>query len=140
MSYNESKMNFIFDSKDCFLIEKCQTYQAINNENVKIADFVVLFKGSLLIIEAKSSSPNPNNKNDFNKYISEIYEKLLNSILLFFGIKIKRPYSTASILPISLKKLNLDVKVKLLLIINGHRDDWLSPLNDRLNIEFISVL
>ena len=93
----ESGMTFgPYPDGHCFYIEKCAVVDKINknarkSEGVQIAEFLLLTLENELpiiwVIEAKSSSPQPNNQIDFDGYIKEIREKhsllSLNFLMLF---------------------------------------------------------
>ena len=77
-------MDFKFEEANIFHIEKSGVYQQVG-KNVKICEFIVKLKGKILFIEAKNSFSNPQ-KETFDKNIHDIYQKILNSLLLYSGI------------------------------------------------------
>lgn len=141
----ESGMNFgPFDDGFCFHIEKSATIKNINKnarnaEGAQIAELLLLVLENELptiwIIEAKSSSPQPSNKMDFDSYIGEIRNKLSNSLSLFFALYLKRhplPASESE-LPENFQQTNISAaSFNLVLIIKGHNEEWLPPLQDAL--------
>jgi hypothetical protein len=122
----------------CFYIEKSATYQKFPSEDkehgVKIAEFLLLRQDSLTvwIIEAKSSSPHPKTQPNFDGFIEEIREKLTNALTLFVATHLKR-HSTWEELPNLFQTLDLSkARFSLILVIKGHQEAWLPPLQDAL--------
>jgi hypothetical protein len=136
----ESGMTFSFNENDLFHIEKCATFSAMS-QGVKIVEFIVNQSERLVFIEAKKSSPKPDKDNvDFDIFITEIYEKFQNSLLLYIGLMLSRPFSTQSIIPKnhSINQLK-HAKIQFYLIINGHKDEWLPPIDEALNLRLKAV-
>ena len=142
-SIEESGMSFgPFNEDYLFHIEECATIKNINKsakkaEGVQIAEFLLLTLKNELptiwIIEAKSSAPQPSNQTDFDNYINNIRDKLSNSLLLFFAIYLKRHIATESELSENFQQTNMSAaSFNLILIINGHNEEWLPPLQDAL--------
>ena len=88
----ESGMTFgPYPEGRCFYIEKSSCYAAIR-EHVKMAEFLLLRTSHgnqvIWVVEAKSSAPrpetqpNPGTKQDFDIFIAEIREKLINAFSL----------------------------------------------------------
>ena len=87
----------------------------------------------LWIIEAKQSSPQPGNLAKFTDFIGEICEKLSNALALGVASILKRHVSAAAELPDKFKTLDLSsVRIRLILVVNGHQRSWLPPLQDAL--------
>jgi hypothetical protein len=123
----ESGMTFgPYEDGCCFRIEQSDTYRAIQ-DSVQIAEFLLLVtqaKNSpvIWIVEAKSSSPKPQTQPDFNKFIGEIRDKLVNALMLGVACMLKRHSQAQVELPDSFKTIDLaTVGFRLVLIINGHR-------------------
>ena len=141
----ESGMRFgLYSEEHCFHIEKSDLYQKIR-ENVKIAEFL-LYRGIkdnqpiVWIVEAKSSSPQPSNQLNFDNFIQEIQEKFFNTLLLYISIKLKRhdiPHQFSNLFQdIDLKKTNFC----FILVIKGHKEAWLPPLQDALTKELRPIV
>ena len=131
----ESGMTFgPYPEGHCFYIEKSETYQKIN-EGVKIVEFLLLRsqdKCIVWIVEAKKSSAHPENKSDFDEFILEIKQKFTNALTLTVATCLKR-HSTWGELPNSFQTLDLKkVDFRLILVIKGHPQAWLPPLQDAL--------
>jgi len=130
----ESGMKFDpYPEGHCFYIEKSETYLKIQ-EGVKIAEFLLLHsqdESIVWIVEAKQSSPRPENQK-FDGFILEIQEKLTNALTLTVTTCLKR-HSTYEELPNSFQTLDLKkASFRLILVIKGHQEAWLPPLQDAL--------
>ena len=134
----ESGMEFEFEEEDIFHIEKSKIYKRIS-DGVQIAEFELKRKNnSIWIIEAKSSSPQPSNKDKFDKYISEICSKLVNTISLTVAILINRHTDEQNEISEKLKSLLINgCDIKLILVIKNHKEEWLPSLSDALNQNII---
>ena len=136
LSFTESGMTFgPYAEADCFCIEKCATYVAIQ-DRVKMAEFLLIREKPeeplcVWIVEAKQSSPQPKTQPEFDGFISDIKDKLTNGLSLCFASVLKRHPKTLAELPDKFKNLDLStVGFRLVLIINGHQKAWLPPLQD----------
>jgi hypothetical protein len=131
----ESGMTFgPYPEGHCFYIEKSETYQKIK-EGVKIAEFLLLHSQDdsiVWIVEAKQSSPRPETQPNFDDFLLEIQEKLTNALTLSVATCLKR-HSTYEELPNSFRTLDLEkASFRLILVIKGHQEAWLPPLQDAL--------
>ncbi|MDY6991664.1 MAG: hypothetical protein SVR94_03525 [Pseudomonadota bacterium] len=117
----------------CFYIEKSKIYKSIQKD-VKIAEFLLLRSSQdIWIIEAKSSTPRPTTKQNFDEFIEEICQKLLHALFLTVAICLGRHQLASEEFPEQFKTLDLAiVNFRLVLVINRHRDEWLSPLKENL--------
>jgi hypothetical protein len=136
ISFTESDMTFgPFAEADCFCIEKCATYVAIQ-DSVKMAEFLLIRETAVAspcvwIVEAKKSSPR--NQPKLDGFIAEIKDKLTNGLSLCFASVLRRHPSTFPEWPDKYKKLDLaGADFRLVLVINGHQKAWLPPLQDAL--------
>jgi len=127
----ESGMKFgPYSEHECFRIEKSKIYEKIQ-ENIKMAEFLLLRSKKIWIVEAKQSTPNPVTQPDFDDFIKEVHEKLSNALSLGLAICLKRHPN--EILPQAFQELNLaNVDFRLVLVVNGHPKSWLPPLQDAL--------
>lgn len=131
----ESGMTFgFYPEGHCFYIEKSATYQKIK-QGVKIAEFLLLHSQDdsiVWIVEAKQSSPRPETQPNFDDFLLEIQEKLTNALTLSVATCLKR-HSTYEELPNSFQTLDLEkASFRLILVIKGHQEAWLPPLQDAL--------
>lgn len=140
MTIIESGMTFgPFAKEDCYYLEKSTIYQQIQ-QDVKIAEFLLLRTNkatghsAVWVIEAKSSAPAPNNQERFDEYLEEIRAKLTNALILGVATCLHRHPNADLELPDSFKTLNLTaIHFKLVLVINGFKDEWLVPLQEALS-------
>jgi hypothetical protein len=144
-SFIESEMTFgPYPDGDCFRIETSDVYQAIQ-QNVQMAEFLLLraeegMPPTVWIVEAKQSSPRPETQPNFDEFIGEIRDKLSNALGLGIASILKRHPLADAELSDQFKNLGLDAAdFRLVLIINGHDEAWLPPLQDALRKELNSV-
>ena len=135
MEFVESNMLLSFNGQDVYRIEQADIVQT--KGDIKVCECFALIKGRLLLIEAKSSSPRPENKEDFDKYISEISQKFLDTLLLFNALTIGRHGNEEKgKLSNNLQNVPLkDVEYALYLIVHGNKDEWMIPIQEALKIK-----
>lgn len=133
---NESGMTFgPYPDGHCFFIEKSRLYQCIQ-DHVQMAEFLLLKNNrdgepNLWVVEAKSSSPRPDTRPNFEEFIVEIRDKLVNAVSLTIAACLGRHGGENEEIPGPFQEVDLaNVGVKLVLVINGHRNDWLPPLQE----------
>ncbi len=127
----ESGMTFgPFPEELVFPIEHSTTHQKAG-KGIRSVEFLYLQpEKKLLFIEAKSSSPRfETDAEKFDRFISEITEKFLHSFDLYTASKLGRYSGLGGVLGTC---SDADIKFKFILIINGHLDNWLLPLQDEL--------
>ena len=133
----ESEMTFgPYPAGTCFYIEKSQCYERIR-EGVQIAEFLLLKEqgtaSTVWVVEAKSSSPMPATQPNFSNFIDEIRTKLTNGFLLAVAARLERHPLADRELPDAFKALNLQAQgFRFVLVIKGHKQDWLAPLQSAL--------
>ena len=126
----ESGMNFgPFAQDECFHVERSKVYEAIQ-DGVKMAEFLWLRTNNstsnnnptIWIIEAKSSSPHPDNSpGKFEEFIDEIKQKLINALSLGLASVLARHPQAEQELPCAFKTINLSrVQVKFVLVLKDH--------------------
>jgi hypothetical protein len=139
---NESNMSFgPFTCENLFYIEQSNTYKAIM-DNVQIAEFVHLQDGNRIrIIEAKSSAPHPGNKVDYDSYIDEIRDKLINAFSLTMASILRRHPNTYNEIPGPIQNLDMSkADFCLILVIHGHEESWLPQLQESFNSIFYTFI
>ena len=102
-----------------------------------MAEFLLLRRNGdnpvIWVVEAKSSSPCLENQPNFDDFIAETREKLINAFSLGWACCLKRHSKAEEELPEEFKELCLpQVDVKFVLVINCHPDEWLSPIKNAL--------
>ncbi len=143
----ESGMEFVVQPGNYFKIESCPTMQTLN---VKTCDFVIARKSGVqtrvFIIEAKSSAPKPaendaSQKEPWEKFLQNIYEKMINTLLVFIGLKVGRHYSQLSDLPNTLAKTALsDLLITPCLVLKEHPEHALFQVSDALKIKMQPIV
>lgn len=136
----ESEMRFgPFAGERLFRIEQCEVYLGLSGGGVKIADFLrIRYKDNgtaqMQIVEAKSSSPQPENTSPFGTYCDDILQKWINAFALTVSMRLGRhTIRGLEQLPRTFQDVDLTgLDVLFVLVIRGHREEWLSPLKDRL--------
>ncbi|MEI8080061.1 MAG: hypothetical protein WCH61_10590 [bacterium] len=102
-----------------------------------MVELLLLNKSKVLLVEAKQSSPKPDNQPDFRDFMTDIREKMTNALSLFMGARLGRYGALAkSELPSDLAIVDLaQSQFRFVLIIKGHKAEWLGPLQEELNLE-----
>lgn len=123
-----------FEANRLLHLEKSPLYTALG-KGVKIADFAILRgipdKATLVIVEAKSSSPRPGSGDDFEQYVAAVASKLCNSLDLIAATVLGRHTGRTQGLPIEFLSADLStVRVALVLVVRGHPPEYLPPLQD----------
>ncbi len=133
----ESSMLFgPYEEGHCFHIEASPCYQRIKKD-VRMAEFLLLKTRKndhpvILVVEAKSSSPVPEKHSNFQTFIQEIKAKLANALMLGIAVCLQRHPDAH--LPSAFRTLALNTAdFGFVLVINGHKKDWLPPLQEALS-------
>jgi hypothetical protein len=141
----ESGMTFgPYPAEQCFYIEKSDCYRQIQ-EGVQMAEFLLLRQQeqgpTVLVVEAKSSSPRSETQPNFAEFIDEIRSKLTNGFLLAVAARLQRHPAAATDLSESFKALDLQsLGFRFVLVINGHKQEWLPPLQSALSLALKPVV
>ena len=125
---NESGMNFYYDTDETFLCE-----QFIKNTNIKYiksVEFIRLYKEYIVLVEAKTSAPNPNHSEDFIKFIESLSQKAIDSFSLFMSLLLHRRegYIERKIGSIDYS----NAKFRFFVVIKNHEDDWCIQIKEEL--------
>ncbi len=137
-----------FQKETVFHIENSRLYSHVNRGegSVPTAEFLLLHRlessstaPSLWIVEAKSSAPRPGNKEDFGTFIQGINAKLASSLILIIAAFLGR-HPSHNDLPMSFLTQNYSsISIKLILVLRGHKKEWLEPISDALQKTFKST-
>lgn len=134
---NESGMTFgPYPAEQCYYIEKSKCYAALQ-EGVQMAEFLLLRQQengpTVWVVEAKSSSPRPETQPNFGAFIDEIRNKLTNGFLLAVAARLRRHPEAETELSQAFSALDLKMLgFRFVLVINGHQQAWLPPLQSAL--------
>ncbi len=121
----------------CFYIEKSNTYADIQ-QGVQMAEFLLLKIENgrppvVWVVEAKSSTPRPETQPNFDAFITSMREKLVNAFSLGWASCLQRHQQSDTELPQPFKALDLSqAGVRFVLVINGHQEAWLPPIQEAL--------
>lgn len=146
VAITESGMIFgPYPEGECFPLEKSTCYGNIR-KGVQMAEFLLLRQKPgqapvVWIVEAKSSSPKPETQPHFAQFIDEIRSKLTNGLLLGLAACLQRHPAAADELPPPFKELNLqESSFRFVLVINGHQQQWLVPVQEALALALKPVV
>jgi len=133
VEFTESEMEFSYPEKDCYRIEHSRTYSALGS-GVKICECVVRKDDRILFVEAKSSFAYAKEEGRFQKELADIQEKFMNTVQVYIGLLVDRPYSHSDTLPPGLMGDSVrKAPMKCYLIIRRYDGDALQSVDDALN-------
>lgn len=142
----ESGMTFgPYAEGECFYVEKSECYRLVK-DGVQMAEFLLLRQRQgqapvIWVVEAKSSTPKPETQPNFTEFIDEIRVKLTNGFLLGVAARLRRHSVAEDELSDSFKKVDLQsLGFRFVLVINGHKAEWLAPLQDALSLALKPVI
>jgi hypothetical protein len=132
MEFVESNMMFSCSDKDTFPIEKSDIVN--DYDSLKVCEFFAMINGKLTMIEAKSSSPQPRNKEKFDEFIAEIGQKFIDTLLMFNAIMLERHEKNYKYeFPDSIKMQDIGkLRYALYLVVHGNETEWMIPIQDAL--------
>ena len=132
MEFVESNMKFSCPDNDSFPIEKSDIMS--DYDSLKACEYFAMINDRLTMIEAKSSSPQPKNKAEFDEYIADIGQKFIDTLLMFNAIMLDRhgkDYKAG--FPSNIQSQNISkVRYALYLIVHGNETEWMIPIQDAL--------
>ncbi len=138
VTIRESGMSFgPFESEDCLQLEASPLYARIQ-QGTKMAEFALRRVNSeadeLWIIEAKQSVPNVDpNPGNFNDFIEEIRDKLINGLHVVFAIWLKRHSTADTGVSAVFQAMGINQPaVRCILVIRGVPNDKLPPIQDAI--------
>lgn len=125
---SESNMVFLCDDERTFLCEKYVNTNSI--QHIKSVEFILKDRSRIFLVEAKTSVPNPENSENFKKYIDDISNKAIDSFSLLLSAVMKRRNIDicSEILHADYAKINFH----LLLVIKNHKKEWCPPVQSGL--------
>lgn len=135
-TFKESGMTFTFEDDSWYHVEHSPLHS--QTEGFMTCECIVKLHDKVTLIEAKSSTPRPENAKKFDTFISGITKKFSDTIAFYHAAMLRHDDE-----PIGeeLKSANLkDVDYQLLLIIHGHKPEWLPPVMDALKSELRHIL
>lgn len=142
MEIEESGMSFLTDEGNSYYVETSEIFNKIKAKGVKICEYVELKGNKIIFVEAKTSAPNPQSNaadgnEKFENYIQSICAKFVNAATILVAGVFKRRVDIRSDIPKTYTASKLQQwEYRCLLVIKGHRREWLPPVQDALNREF----
>ena len=132
MEFIESFMKFSFADEDLFYMEKDPLI--VETDGIKACECVVLINPNVALIEAKSSTPHPNNEEAYNAFFEDIRQKFSDSIRLFSEMKNGSKGEEVRLrIPANLlSDVTSPSEYRIFLIVHGHQLDWLGGLQETL--------
>lgn len=89
-------------------------------------------------MEAKCSTPRPQSIEQFGQFICDITDKFVHSMIFYNAVMLRHQ---EEMLPEVIKKVDLrTVRYSFVLIIHGHKLEWLPPLMDALRSKMRDML
>lgn len=138
----ESEMKFgPYEAEKLIHIEVHPEYVKVQ-QGMHISEFLYHddSKKRIVMIEAKTSAPNPNSKDRENpkerfvEFVSEIREKFENTLDLYLNMALKDN------VPDGFKNINYsDIDIYFILVIKKHQREWLKDVKDALEMAVRSV-
>lgn len=137
----ESGMKFgPFPTDRLLHIEKCSQYQSIQ-QGMKIAELVYYDEDTkkLLLLEAKTSAPNPKSKNVtnpdeiFQQYILDLVEKFENSLDLYLNLALKKE------LPDGFDMEYKEIDIVFVLVVKNNKVEWDKGIQEGLGQVFAEI-
>lgn len=135
MDIVESNMLLPFDNQNAYRIEQANIVQ--EKRDIKVCEYFALINERMLLIEAKSSSPRPENKIKFDEFIDEISQKFIDTLLLFNALSIGRHgEAERNNLPTNIQQIPLaNVQYAMYLIVHGNEIEWMEPILAALKLK-----
>ena len=130
----------LFENDESVYVEKTKHYKNLG-EKIKSVEFVALRSSSkLFFVEGKCSSPKPDSDHQqlLDDYLDPIVEKFWHSFQRYLSIKFRINVDSEGEFPSSLFAQELpNMKIVFLLVIKGHKKEWLMPILDSLHKKLI---
>ncbi|MCM1078816.1 MAG: hypothetical protein NC344_04165 [Bacteroidales bacterium] len=127
-TFVESGMTFDFPDESLYHVETSPLYAQV--ENFSTCECVVKLNGKVTLIEAKSSTPNPLNKEKFDDFVEDIASKFRDTMTFYHAALLRHDEE-----PIGTELVDIEhkeVEYQFVLIIHGHKEEWLPPVMDAL--------
>lgn len=146
LEFQESGMEFSFDEKDTFLIEKNNIYvHKLEAYGVKVVECVNFNSNrkAIRFIEAKSSAPQIKNKDDFKKFLVDIKIKFIHSTMLLDSMLLGKWTDSLDEMLIGSRLSDAykkNVRQIYMLIVNGYPARDLPILSDIFKNEMRPIL
>lgn len=136
-TFKESKMRFEFPDDDLYYIEKSPLHNQV--KDFKTCECIVKFRNKVTLIEAKSSAPKvKHNDANFDSFISDIMWKFRDSLTFYNAVLLRHEEEPVGERLKDIKPQKADYQ--MILIIHGHKEEWLPPVMDALKSKVCHLL
>ena len=130
----ESSMTFEIDEDMLYHMEKSAL--VTGTKYFKTPEFVCLRDERVVVVEAKTSVPKPESKENFKEYLMEIREKFANALALLNACWSKRNSEELSNMPEAMQKVTvLGADYRLYLVVATAQEEWLVNVNNAFKSE-----
>ena len=128
-------MTFMFPKEEVYRIEKSNLLAKVH---LKATECAVWRNGKIVFVEAKSSTPRPQKEEQFEQFICDITDKFVHSIIFYNAVMLRHQ---EEILPAAIRNVDLQTaRYSFVLVIHGHKLEWLPPLMDALRSKMSDML
>lgn len=135
-AFKESKMTFDFADDSFYHIEKSPLHSQV--KGYATCECIVMLQDKVTLLEAKSSTPNPRNEEDFDNFICDIVAKFRDTMSFYHAVMLRYDEENMGA---EIKSVNLkDANYQFLLIVHGHKEEWLPPVMDELKSKLRHIL
>jgi len=135
ITFEESQMTFSFPKEEVYRIEKSNLLAKVH---LKATECAVWRNGKVVFVEAKSSTPRPQKEEQFEQFICDITDKFVHSITFYNAVMLRHQ---EEVIPDVLKGVDLcAAQYSFILVIHGHKLEWLPPLMDALRSRMSDML
>lgn len=146
INFIESSMQFSFPKDRCFHIETSDTYRHLNTYEISSVECVFTQefnkKKTLVFLEAKTSTPNPNgpNQEKLEEFLKSMRCKYLHSLQMCYAILHKR-HSFQEKLGTTLMSVLFDPqRICFVLVVKAYEAAWCVQMKDALAITLKDIL
>lgn len=137
----ESGMRFMVDEANLYHVETSDAYNSLKNKGLEICEFAELKGKRIILLEAKTSAPNPASPNadaaeKFDNYIKTNANKFVNAaIMLNAGVFKRNQEIGKEIPPTFTASILRDCRYNCVLVIKNHKVEWITSVQDALERE-----
>lgn len=118
-TFKESKMTFDFADDSFYHIEKSPLHSQV--EGYATCECIVMLQDKVILLEAKSSTPNPRNEKDFDNFVCDIVAKFRDTMWFYHAVMLRHDEENMGA---EIKSVNLkDANYQFLLIVHGHKEE-----------------
>lgn len=137
----ESGMKFIVEETNLYHVEVSEAYKSLRQKGLEICEYVELKGERVILLEAKTSAPNPASPNadaaeKFDNYIKTNANKFVNAAIMLNAGVFKRDEEIGKEIPATFTVSILkDCKYNCILVIKNHKEEWITNVQNALERE-----